>query len=310
MAQVNIGEKQPHITTEDQIQFTDQQVIEEPLPTPSDKIVGLDSEELKDPNKITISISDKQAPIVVLFGQPGCGKTMTLVRSYRYLTDHGYVVEPVRDFRPTYDENYNDICDNFHEMMNKDDAAQTTSKISFLLVKVSRNGRTICQILEAPGEYYFNREAPNAPFPRYFSAITASSNRKVWCFFVEAKWGDEPDRRNYVLRIEKLKTRIKSQDSTIIVYNKIDESGFLIDGDGHVHLKQAKEDINNRYPNLFGKFRNTTPIACWFREYRCEFITFLTGDFPKAADGTKEFQQGPDIFPKRFWNLIMKKVRG
>lgn len=310
MAQVNIGEKQPHISTEDQIQFTDQQVIEEPVPTPSDKIVGLTPEELNDPNKITISISDKQAPIVVLFGQPACGKTMTLVRLYRYLTDHGYVVEPVRDFRPTYDKNYNDICDNFHVMMNQGDAATSTSKISFLLVKVSRNGRTICQILEAPGEYYFNPEAPNAPFPKYFSAITASSNRKVWCFFVEPNWGDVPDRRNYVSRIEKLKTRIKSQDSTIIVYNKIDDSGFLIDGDGHVHLQHAKTDINNRYPNLFEKFRNSTPIVRWFSPYRCEFIPFQTGYYPKAADGTIGFQQGPDIFPQRFWNLIMKKVRG
>ena len=41
---------------------------------------GLSVEELRDPNKISVTIADKDAPIVVLFGPPACGKTMTLVR--------------------------------------------------------------------------------------------------------------------------------------------------------------------------------------------------------------------------------------
>lgn len=319
MAQVNIGEEQnpviPTAPVQEQsvkvnIPDSEPQPTDEQLLPPSDKIVGLSSVEASDPNKIQIEIADKDAPIVILFGQPACGKTMTLVRMTRYLTDHKYTVEPVNEFRPTYDANYTEICENFNVMMNQEDAAKTTNKISFMLVKVSKGGKTLCQILEAPGEYYFNPEAPMAPFPKYFSAITSSPNRKIWCIFVEPKWGNLSDRKNYVSRIDALKKKIKSQDSTIIVYNKIDDTNFLKDGDGHVNLTDAKKDINNRYPNIFDRFKETTPIVRWFSPYRCEFVPFQTGDYPTAADGTKGFEQGPDVFPRRLWKIIMSKVRG
>lgn len=278
---------------------------------PSDKIVGLSPEELKDPNKIQIEIAEKKAPIVVLFGQPACGKTMTLVRLTRFLFQNGYTVEPVKEFRPTYDTNYTEMCDDFNQMINQDDAAKTTSKISFMLVNVSKNnGKTICQILEAPGEYYFNPQVPNASFPRYFSAITSSPNRKIWCIFVEPSWGDLSDRNNYVSRIKSLKKKIKNSDRIIVVYNKIDQTSFLIDGDGNVAKKNAREDIKNRYSQLFDIFKETRPIISWLNPYRCEFVPFQTGDYPKAADGTKGFEQGPDAFPRRLWKIILKMVRG
>ena len=166
MAQVNIGEEQTPVIAPETNEPTIQEAapVQEPaveaapnekgddkLLLPSDKIVGLTKEELNDPNKISVTIADKDAPIVVLFGPPACGKTMTLVRLTRYLRENGYTITPIRTFRPTYDSNYSEICDNFDVMMNQDDAAASTSKISFMLVKVSKNGRTICQILEAPG---------------------------------------------------------------------------------------------------------------------------------------------------------------
>ena len=141
MAQVNIGEEQnPVIPTapiqepsaEINIPTPEPQPTDEKLLPPSDKIVGLSSEEINDPNKINIEISDHNAPIVVLFGQPACGKTMTLVRLTRYLISHGYSVDPVHEFRPNYDANYTKICEDFNVMMNEDDAAKTTSKISFI----------------------------------------------------------------------------------------------------------------------------------------------------------------------------------
>ena len=50
---------------------------------------GFSTEELNDPNKIKVTISDTTTPIVVLFGPPSCGKTMTLVRLARYLQNQG-----------------------------------------------------------------------------------------------------------------------------------------------------------------------------------------------------------------------------
>ena len=43
-------------------------------------IKGLSDEERKDPNQIRVTIADPNVPLVVLFGPPNCGKTMTLVR--------------------------------------------------------------------------------------------------------------------------------------------------------------------------------------------------------------------------------------
>lgn len=58
-----------------------------------DGIHGLTGEEITDPNKIMVTVADTETPIVVLYGPPSCGKTMTLVRLSRYLRSKGYPCE-------------------------------------------------------------------------------------------------------------------------------------------------------------------------------------------------------------------------
>lgn len=319
MAQVTIGEEQNTSIQNETIEVKPTNVVtpddvskaeEDKILPPSDRITGLISEEINDPNKISVTIADKDAPIVILFGPPACGKTMTLVRLTRYLRENGYKIEPIRTFRPNYDSNYAEICDDFNIMMNRDDAAKSTSKISFMLVKVSKNGRTICQILEAPGEYYFNPKAPISPFPRYFNAIKSSKNRKIWTIMVEPDWENEVDRLNYVDRIKKLRTQMATKDRTIIVYNKIDKTDFLIDNSGNAHVGLARKNIRDLYPGIFDPFINNTPISRWFVPYNLDFTIFQTGDYSAAADGTSLFEQGPDVFPYRLWKIIMNRIRG
>lgn len=319
MAQVTIGEEQNTPIQNETIEVKPTNVVtpddvskaeEDKILPPSDRITGLISEEINDPNKISVTIADKDAPIVILFGPPACGKTMTLVRLTRYLRENGYKIEPIRTFRPNYDSNYAEICDDFNIMMNQDDAAKSTSKISFMLVKVSKNGRTICQILEAPGEYYFNPKAPRSQFPRYFNAIKSSKNRKIWTIMVEPDWENEVDRLNYVDRIKKLRTQMSTKDKTIIVYNKIDKTDFLIDNSGNAHFGLARKNIRDLYPGIFDPFINNTPISRWFVPYKLDFAIFQTGDYSTAADGTSMFEQGPDVFPYRLWKIIMNRIRG
>lgn len=274
---------------------------------------GLSVEELNDANKIKVTIADYDTPLVIFFGPPACGKTMTLIRLTRYLQQKGFTVQPDRSFRPSFDKNYRNICDTFNEMINSDDAAKSTSKINFMLVKVVWQGKTICQILEGPGEYYFNPQTPNAPFPAYVNTIINSKNRKIWAIMTEP--GDTnprmnvEDRRNYVSKIQKLKTKIHPADKVMFIFNKIDETNF-VNNPGSIRIGEAMKQTGYLYPNIFSSFKNENPITRLWQPYNFDFVAFQTGDFSEAADGTLTFQQGPDIYPKNLWNITYKRIRG
>jgi hypothetical protein len=101
-----------------------------------------------------------------------------------------------------------------------------------------------------------------------------------------------------------------TKDKSIIVYNKIDKTEFLIDGSGHAHMGAAIKNIRDLYPGIFEPFKNTTPIINLFSPYNCDFTVFQTGDYCPASDGTNVFQQGSDVFPRKLWDIIVKRVRG
>lgn len=278
-------------------------------PEPLNEVNGLSDEEQRDPNKIKVNITDDRAPIVILYGPPSCGKTMTLARLTRYLQSEGYTVEPERGFRPTADRHYKKLCEEFDQMMNSDDAATSTSLISFMLVKVYKNARCLCQILEAPGEYYFTKDSPNAPYPYYFQTIKSARNRKVWAIMVEPNWEDPQDRKNYVSRIQKLKSQIRSTDKVIFVYNKIDLTSY-VNSPGNVNVGAAQERVKQDYPNLFIPFKNTNPISRFWRDYDCGFVPFQTGEYTEAADGKLSFAEGPIEYPRNLWKEILNQVEG
>lgn len=277
-------------------------------PIVSDGVSGLSTQEMNDPNNICVTVSDPNAPLVILFGPPACGKTMTLVRLTRFLQTGGYTVSPIRTFRPASDTNYAEICNRFDEMMNSTHAADSTNRISFMLVEVIKNGRRLCQILEAPGEYYFNPQKPNAPFPNYVNTIIASSNRKVWTIMIEPDWKDVTDRKNYVSKITHLKQSMRSKDSTIFVFNKVDLTNF-VRGVGEINKSAAINEVKNLYPNIFVPFINVNPLTKWFKEYNCDFVPFQTGYYTEALNGLT-YQEGPREYCIKLWNAIMNKIRG
>lgn len=270
---------------------------------------GFSEEELHDPNAIHVTLADKETPIIVLFGPPSCGKTMTLVRLTRYLRKQGYTISPVRNFRPSHDTHYKDLCDKFDELINSNNAADSTSGINFMLVDVIRSSRRICQILEAPGEYYFNPKAPNEPFPPYVNSIINSNNRKIWTIMVEPDWQDDSDRRNYVLRIHSLKTKLRAKDRVLFMFNKIDKTNFLY-GPGRVNLGEARKEVKNLYTNIFEGFKNENPISRLWRTYSCEFVPFQTGNYTKTAKQDHTFQEGPDEYPEKLWRIYQKLIKG
>lgn len=314
MADLNFGASEEVQTPEALNLGTDttSQLVE----TPSNSSVntnGLSEEELNDANKIKVTIADYKTPLIILLGAPSCGKTMTLVRLTRYLQSKGYTVQPETSFRPSYDTNYKTMCDNFDLMINSEDAAQSTSKISFMLVQVMQKGRPLCQILEGPGEYYFNPGDPKAAFPRYVNAIINSNNRKIWAIMLEPDSTnnrmDVEERKNYVNKIHKLKSKIRPQDKIMFVFNKIDETPFVI-GPGKINYKETMERAKFLYPNIFVPFANENPITKWFAPNNFDFVAFQTGDFSEAADGTLTFEEGHEVYPRKLWEIIQKRIRG
>lgn len=277
---------------------------------------GLSSEEIADATKIKVTIADYNAPIVVFFGPFSCGKTMILVRLTRYLKKQGYTVELDPSFRPATDSVYKELCENFDTIVNSDNAAKSTSHVNFMLAKVKSNtGKTVCQILEGPGESYFSSEAPTAEFPPYVHEIINGNNRKIWAIIVEPsktnKRMDDVARSNYVSKINKLRTMMGPRDKVVFVFNKIDESGFVIKK-GQVNMNEAVKGVDYLYHGIFAQFKKAGPFAIIgiTNPYDCDIVPFQTGNFNMAADGIKSYTEGPDCFPKQLWKTILKRIRG
>lgn len=271
--------------------------------------MGLTAAELNDPNSIKVTISDPATPIVVLYGPPSCGKTMTLVRMTRYLLSQGYTVVPDNTFRPSYDYNYKELCDNFDQMINSNDAASSTSNISFMLVKVMKNGRPVCQLLEAPGEYYFNVENPNRAYPAYVNEIINCVNRKVWAIMVEPNWSDSVPRANYVTRIRNLKSMMSTRDRVVFVCNKIDKTPY-VRGLGVVDVPEAIRYIQNLYPSIFVPFENKNPITKFFTKFNCDFVPFMTGSYSDTISGGHTYTEGHYLYAQRLWQAMLKAIKG
>ena len=274
----------------------------------NESATGLSAIEMNDPNSINVTIADQDAPLIILFGPPACGKTMTLVRLTRFLQNQGYTISPVKTFRPTADMHYREMCENFDQMINSENAAKSTSRISFMLVEVIKNGNRLCQILEAPGEYYFNPAQPTTPFPNYVNRIIASGNRKIWSILVEPYWQNDIDRRNYVNRISSLKQKMRSHDKVVFIYNKIDKTNF-VRSVGNINIEAAIQDIQNLYPNIFVPFLNQNPITKLFKKFNCDFVPFQTGDYTQAINGTT-YQEGADEYCESLWSNLLRNING
>lgn len=280
-------------------------------------IKGLSKEEYNDPNQIRVTIADGKAPLVILFGPPACGKTMTLVRLARYLNKKGYKISPIKTFRPSDDQNYVEICkpENFSRIINSPDAANSTANISFMLVEIIKDGKRLCQILESPGEYLFNPNNPSAPFPSYVNTIIHSNNRKLWAIMVEPDWRNVEDRVNYVTRINELTTQMDVKDKTLFIFNKIDKTNFTR-RKGQINIPQARFEISNLYPGVFEMFKNQNPITKLWKDYLCGFVPFQTGTYtPTTKKDSKgntvwNYQEGADYYPQMLWNEIQKSITG
>ena len=273
------------------------------------KINGLSVEEIKDPNAIIVTVSDQRTPIIVLFGARTSGKTMTLIRLTRYLEVMGYKVVPDPIFRPDADTHYKRMCNEFNSLVHSNYAPVGNDVMSFMLVKViSPNGRTLCQILEAPGEHYFDGDIPNREFPAYIENIIVTiRNRKTWMFIVEENWGrNQNDRDLYAQKIQAMQRRIRT-DKVIFTCHKVDQSKHFLPT-GYPNTKEIFITIKDQYPGIFNRYKNTNPITRWFAPYKFSFVTFSAGSFTSTANDKQVYNPGDDYYPRQLWKAIKENI--
>jgi len=274
---------------------------------------GYSKDEQDDPNKIQVSVLDKETPIVVLFGPQSGGKTMTLIRLTAYLKAHGYTVTPVTSFRPSHDTYYKQKCEEFDSMVSNPYAAGSTAVLSFMLAQVRYKGSPICQILEAPGEHYFSTRTPKSQFPAYINNIINSSNRKIWAIMLEPDCTSEvmtqQMRELYVNKIQKLKSKLTPRDRVVFVLNKVDETEFVI-SPGNIRTDLAIREVQLWYPGIFSQFMNQNPITKLFRPYNFDFIPFQTGDYSITKTNELSYERSHDAYPEKFWSIISKRIKG
>lgn len=255
-----------------------------------------------------VQIADREAPLVILYGPKQCGKSMTLIRLSQYLQKQGYyTITPDRSFRSSNDHLFKKGCDAFPMLINNPTAVVPDGTTDYMLVDVfdNRSGRTVCKILEAPGEYYFNPHKPNEQYPHYLNTIINAPNRKVWCIITEPtdKIGSA-----YVARIRELKPRLRpGKDQVIILFHKVDLKPEFIASPGVVRQSAVIKYVNDYYPGLFNIFLNPIPVVNLFKKYDCHLIPFSAGDF-SMRNGSLTHQPGADEYPEKLWSTIRKSI--
>ena len=266
------------------------------------------SEEIRDVNNITVTIPDTQTPIVVFFGSQASGKTLALLRMIRFLENEkmGYTVQPEYVFRPQTDKHYKKMCDGLKNMAYNQYAPGGNDIISFMLVKVLDQGsRPVCQMLEAPGEHYFDGTA-NLNFPTYIHQICQVPNRKIWVFFVQQDWGQNQNERSmYAQKICAMQDLIMPNDKIIFLYNKCDKKSNQYLPNKHPNVSVFFNNIQGQYPNIFSKYTRTGFSAFLFGKYDFQQVCFSAGTFTKNTTNDKEnWIPGADFYCQDLWNLI------
>ncbi len=275
-------------------------------------------QELNDPNSIITAITDQQTPLVIMFGARTIGKTMALIRLTRYLESKSYNVMPDPIFRPAYDTRYQALCKHFRDVVYSPTTGGGTGVVNFMLVKVSDNRRSICQIVEAPGEHYFDTKDVTKGFPLYLNNIFSCPNRKVWVFFLAKNWGDDQVMRAHLSeRIRGMKTgggapMVSPRDKVIFVCTRVDrpECGVPFLDNGRPNIKKLHNDMRQQFSerniNIFEPYENHHPISRLWRPHNYKFVPFSAGTFNAAQNGGEYYTAGLDYYPAMLWEAICK----
>jgi len=282
--------------------------IQTPSHTPSGDRIYSDEENIN-VNAIIVTIPDRTTPIAIFFGAPSSGKTMTLIRMIRFLEQNGYTIVPERVFRPQHDMHYQRMCNDLKSMAYSNYAPHGNDIISFMLLKVlDSHGHPVCQILEAPGEHYFNEKEPNASFPTYIQQFVNLPNPKTWVFFCEQDWGGNQNVRNaYAQAIQRMEhniNRLGRRGKVVFLFNKADKFPEQYNKSGYPVLSTFFNNIANQYPGIFDHYKNFGLMKILHGPYAFKALCFSSGSFSEVDSQAKTWNPGDDWYCQQLWNAL------
>lgn len=269
----------------------------------------ISEDEIKDPNTIVVQLNRK-APIVVFWGTPNSGKTVMLFRLTRYLRLNGYTVMPVLDFRPN-NAKYKENCEKFDKLVDSPKVPGSTDKLNFMLLSVFKDGKEVCQLLEAPGEHYFSEKFPNRNLPNYLHAIFENQLPKIFLFLLELNWKDNEQISAYSNKVNGVIGRMKKNDTITLVCPKANQSTQFFHK-GVAEKDKFENECKNYYKLIFNsiKERNGGGLFSAFSS-GYDFLPFNSGEFNTDVNTNIEYwQQSSDDYPEKLWKSISKNVRG
>lgn len=250
-----------------------------------------------------ICIADKATPIIVPFGPRCSGKSLLLIRLFRYLRSCGNVITVDNIF--IRDQRYKMKCDDyiyglssrFPEQLNK-------IRLPLLGYIISCRGRKMYQFIDMPGDMFFNRDEIDDQSTMYISEIISCPNPKIWLFLAEPNLPLRT-RTEFVNRISKICDLSCKKDRFIIVANKVDRLPHLFGNNGVPDVGIVCQEIKHEFEGLFDLFKETHPIKKLWKPYSFYFTPFYSFDFIENQHPLR-IHSSSDYYPEFLWKEIIK----
>lgn len=263
------------------------------------------TEELLLPEQLIAQIPQPSIPIFMPFRYCCAGGTMLIRRLCVYLRDIGYDVNVVRDFLNLKD--YQKAAEYYENSFDSLEAAPGNSIRDQYLIEVCKNKRSICYILDMQGELQAHIPNENRnPMP-LFMQIVSGDNPIIWGIIIEKEIGHLNCNVDYYCNvIANTKKFMKPFDKTLVIFNKIDETPFML-SPCSVNQKDAYNYARKKYPDLFNLFKTTNTLQRLMHPYICDFVTFSSGYY--SYDDIRNircYTNSNNCFPMALWEHLLK----
>ena len=273
--------------------------------TVEDIVQVYEVEELVDPESLTVNIPRSYLPIFMPFRYCCAGGTMLIRRLCVYLRDIGYEVNVVKDFLSV--KKYQRAAEYYENSFDSSEAAPGNSTMDQYLIEVSKNNNSICYILDMQGEMQAHNPRARKNPGSLFMQIVCGDNPIIWGIIIEKEIKhrniDIDNYRNSIARIKKL---MKPFDKTIMIFNKIDETSFML-SPCTVNKKGAYVYAREKYSDIFNLFQTPNCFQRLVHPYSFDFVTFSTGTY-SFVDGRQGYYyaKSNNCFPMTLWEHIVK----